>query len=175
MVMPKSKKSKSLPKSALLFSTSDSDYALILKPATFAKAEKKALKFGGYLADLSTPDENPEVFDSITGLLDRSLYKKSTASDGGGSSYVWLGGSDSGSEGVWRWSKSGALIPTDSPEWGKGAMGREPDNFQGTQHYLALGLENWPYGSADGMGFGNAGMWNDIQGGNKLFYLIEFN
>jgi hypothetical protein len=173
--MPKSNKPISLPNASLSFSTATSSYSLILKPTTFVKAQKNAYKYGGYLAELSSSSENAQVFDSITGILESSLYNKSIASDGGGSSYLWIGGSDSASEGVWYWSKSGISIPLNSPEWGKGSMGQEPDNFGGGQDYLALALENWPYGSADNKGYGNAGMWNDIQGSNKLFYLVEFN
>ena len=56
--------------------------------------------------------------------------------------------------------------------WGSGALGSEPDN-SGNQDYLALGLENWPSGAANGTGYGNAGYWNDISVANALYYVVE--
>jgi len=172
--MAKQSKSVTLPKWAISFSTPTSRYILILKPASFASAEAKARKYGGYLAELSTASENRQVFEAITGFFAPSSYSKSTADDGGGSSYVWIGGSDAASEGAWSWLKSRTSIPVDGLEWGNGSLGNEPDNFGGNQDYLALGLQNWPYDVADGKGYGNAGMWNDLQGSNKLFCLVEF-
>ena len=57
---------------------------------------------------------------------------------------------------------------------GSGVLGSEPDNFEGTQNYLAFGLENWPAGSSPA-GFGEYGQWNDLNGSNRLFSLVEFD
>ena len=91
------------------------------------------------------------------------------ASDGGGAKYVWLGASDAASEGNWVWSDGSNFSGFG---WGSGRLGDEPDNYN-NQDYLALGLENWPAGSIEGGGYGNAGSWNDIDGSNLLFSLIE--
>jgi serralysin len=172
--MTKSRRRIKLPKGSIRFQTGDGSYALVTKPASFATASKQARRYGGVLAEISSSSENAGVFDAITGRLEPSRWTRSLAMDGGGSPYVWLGGSDANTEGNWRWINSGESIELDRSEWGRGAMGQEPDNSGGRQHYLGLGLSNWPSGAADGEGFGNAGSWNDIDGSNKLFYVIEF-
>ena len=59
-------------------------------------------------------------------------------------------------------------------EWGAGKMGKEPDNYKGEQHHLAMGLEHWPRGVDAGEGYGSASMWNDISEKNKLFFVVEY-
>ena len=71
-----------------------------------------------------------------------------TASDGGGSKYVWLGASDGITEGQWL----GISTSFSYTNWGSGSLD-QPDNFN-NQDGLALGMENWPSGSTDGSGFG---------------------
>lgn len=173
--MAKSRRKIKLPKGTIRFQTADGSYALITKPASFVKAAKKARRYGGSLAEISSSTENTDVFDAITGRLKPARWAKSLATDGGASPYVWLGGSDAQAEGNWTWISSGEPIELSRSEWGRGAMGQEPDNSGGSQHYLGLGLSNWPSGAADGEGFGNRGSWNDLDGANKLFYLVEFN
>lgn len=168
-------KAGKLPKGTVQFETDYGKYALVAKAANFTSANKNAAKYGGYLAEITSTEENQAVFDAITGQLKTTEYKKTRASDGGGSPYVWLGGSDQESEGDWTWLKSGQRISLDLAEWGSGALGAEPDNFDGSQNYLALGLANWPLGAANGEGFGDAGNWNDVKGSNRLFYLVEFD
>ena len=102
------------------------------------------------------------------------LYEDTVAPDGGGAAYVWLGGTDESVEGSWIWDKSGQVISTSRDEWGSGALGSEPDNFNGNQDHLAFGLENWPADSSPA-GFGEYGQWNDINGSNNLFSLVEFD
>ena len=75
---------------------------------------------------------------------------------------------DGAAEGNWVWS-DGTAITTEN--WGQA----EPDNFGGKQHYLAMGLEDWPAGTTAEQAFGLAGQFNDINGANKLFYVVEFN
>ena len=58
--------------------------------------------------------------------------------------------------------------------WGSGALGVEPDNFD-NQDGLALGLENWPSGSSDSLGYGDAGYWNDVDVSNILFFIVEIS
>ena len=71
---------------------------------------------------------------------------QTSASDGGGSEYFWLGGSDIDIEGDWRWSdqtKIDASQITPYDLWGKGPGFNteygEPDNFMGNQDCLAMG------------------------------------
>ena len=51
------------------------------------------------------------------------LYMTSTTE------YCFIGGTDAGSEGVWRWSDE---TPWDYDNWARG----QPDNRKGSQHYL---------------------------------------
>ena len=45
--------------------------------------------------------------------------------------YSFIGGTDEGSEGVWRWSDG---TPWDYENWSRG----QPDNLKGSQHYLLM-------------------------------------
>ena len=96
---------------------------------------------------------------------DASLSGLGTASDGGGSKYVWLGGNDAGSEGNWVWVNGEAFSYTN---WGRA----EPDNYF-NQDGLAMGLENWPEGRSGSSAFGLAGEWNDIDRSNELTFIVE--
>ena len=98
-------------------------------------------------------------------VRDASLSGLGTASDGGGVSYVWLGGNDASSEGTWVWVNGDAFSYTN---WGRA----EPDNYL-NQDGLAMGLENWPAGRSGSSAFGLAGEWNDIDRGNELTFIVE--
>ena len=98
---------------------------------------------------------------------------RTTASDGGGGIYVWLGASDAAREGDWRWS-DGRPVRGGYAAWGRGSMGSEPDNYGGAQNFMALGLTGWPEGVPAGRGFGRAGEWNDLSGENQLAWIAEF-
>ena len=156
------------------FSNEYGDYVLVKKRMKFKKAGKFARKNGGYLAELESVSESSALFDEITGHLGKKGIKKTTSKIcAGGSSYVWLGGSDAKKEASWTWVKSGDRIASDHPLWGSGSLGSEPDNACGGQDFLAMALETWPRGSRLGEGFGDGGDWNDVSGKNKLFFVIE--
>jgi len=114
----------------------------------------------------------------INALLSEILGNESglpIASDGGGSSYLWLGGTDRDVEGSWLWADGSTWS---YENWGTGTMWAgsgqtsEPDDYQ-TQDYLAIGLENWPTGSSTGQGLGDFGQWNDISGTNEMPSLLR--
>lgn len=109
-----------------------------------------------------------------------------TASDGGGSLYVWIGGKET-TEGTYVWSDNpttsfwtngsgGSSVGGAYQNWGRSASsagGPEPDNYLGTQNRVAMALERWP-ASLSYDAIGQAGQWNDIQSGDLLYYLIEW-
>lgn len=158
-------------------------YIFYTNPLSWSDANLFALKIGGHLAKIDTTDENTEIFNNIYSCLGKSHDPLSTANDGGGSSYVWLGGTANLTTKSWSWSYDNTPIDTKSPLWGTGKLqwsGRistsEPDySVVGgqTQNSLALGIENWPYGYSNGNGAGDAGHWNDILGSDKLYYVVE--
>ena len=164
-------------------------YGLFVNNLNWANARSSALSSGGYLAEVNDVGENNFIKtilnDELSSLSSDSsfdykdtsltfLYEDTVAPDGGGAAYVWLGGTDESIEGSWIWDKSGQAISTGRDEWGSGTLGSEPDNFNGNQDHLAFGLENWPAGSSPA-GFGEYGQWNDINGSNNLFSLVEFD
>ena len=96
--------------------------------------------------------------------------------------YSWLGGSDHDLEGAWKWSDGSDVsvsAQTSRPMWGNGpgfGVGQtEPDNYYGTQHCLALGLEQWPTGNAESAYLGKIGQWNDVDCTNELQFAIEYD
>lgn len=141
-------------------------YQLVTNALSWADARSAAETAGGHLVTIGSEAENTAVSSFLlsTGL------NYPTASDGGGAAYVWLGASDSAVEGEWKWIDSTDLASYNN--WGSGAFGSEPDNFNGSQDAMAMGLTVWPY--PDG-GLGSEGQWNDINEGNALYYLVEWD
>ena len=149
-----------------------STYELHKTPKSFDEAKQAASDAGSFLAEINSEEENVSIFQEVSSLISTEEFNSTTSSDGGESAYVWIGGSDQESEGNWKWVNSGQNISLSRGEWGSGALGSEPDG--GTfQNGLGLGLENWPKGSSNGSGYGNAGSWNDINTSSALFYVTE--
>ena len=158
--------------------TSGHTYALYELLKTWDQAKTFATSAGGYLVKVDTSYENTEIFTNLNNFLSPSQIRNSSSSamDGGGATYVWLGASDAVSEGNWKWVYDNSTLLTSRisrPEWGTGSLGTEPDNYS-NQDSLAMGLENWPYGYP-GVGFGSAGQWNDLNGSNTLWFVVEFD
>ena len=149
-----------------------STYELHKTPKSFNEAAQAAAITGSYLAEINSEEENNAIFEQVSSLISSEEFASTTSLDGGGAAYVWIGGSDQDSEGNWQWINSRQTISLSRSEWGSGALGSEPDG--GTfQNGLGLGLENWPKGSSNGNGYGNAGSWNDIDTSSALFYVTE--
>ena len=164
-------------------STSLGSYILVKSPKDFEEAKAASISLGGYLAEFETANEATAVWNEINEILSdlQSDFSDTRASDGGSAAYVWLGGSDGDTTSTqtsstwnWEWINSSVSISKDREEWGDGSLGKEPDNYLGSQHRLALGLENWPEGFGS-PGYGAAGEWNDVDSTNKLWYLVELS
>jgi len=110
-------------------------------PGSFAWLDAKAdaeLR-GGHLATITSQAE----WDLVFGLFGNSLLS------------AFLGGTDAGTEGTWRWVTG---EPWEFTRWSPG----QPDNAGGTQHYLWL----HPSGGL---------LWDDTHNaGPPSFYLLEF-
>ncbi len=161
-------------------------YNVIKEAKTWTVAAACASSDGGYLVEINDQAEQTAVYNSIVASGIASNY--SPVGDGGGASYIWLGGNDKFTEGSWFWDGDNNLIG--SPFWtGQGAAGagtgsvtnnqfnnwggkststiQEPDDFGSNQDAAAMALGTWP--------FGIAGEWNDIAETNSIYYVIEYN
>ncbi len=164
----------------LNYGGSDKEYRLYKNPLTWSEAktvsESLSTNNTAYsksnLVIINSKDEADGLWNEIKTILNGMNAPK--ASDGGNSSYLWLGASDSETEGNWVWTDGRSFGSLEEDYWGSGSLGNEPDNYN-NQDALALGLENWPSGSETGAGYGNAGSWNDIDSGNKMWYLVELD
>jgi hypothetical protein len=143
-------------------------YELVTSARTWADAQAFAVSQGAHLATIGSSEENAAIFNNAVqaGLLATAPW----APDGGDAIYLWLGATDAVVEGTWKWV-DGATV-TGYTNWGSGVYGTEPDNYLGDQDALAIGLESWPYPSG---GIGVPGEWNDINAGNVLYSVIEWD
>ena len=108
-------------------------YGLNVANLNWNQAQAEASSVGGYLVEVGTEAENnflkSILSDELSDLRndfsfdyqDRSLAflnRDTTAADGGGSAYVWMGGTDNQNEGRWIWAKTGEAINLSRSEWG---------------------------------------------------------
>lgn len=147
------------------FTYNSHTYEIVTSALTWEQAGAEAQRRGGYLAIISTAEENLEIYQHAAALLGNAP----SAPDGGGSRYIWIGGSDLQAEEDWRWN-DGSEIDSGYTNWGEGSWGIEPYD-EGGQDALAMGLERWPNGTG---GLGSGGQWNDIQPGNLLYFVVEY-
>jgi hypothetical protein len=167
-------------------------YEIIKEQRNWEYAVQCALERGGYLIEIGSLEEQQKIFDEImTGASINPAY--TTVMDGGGVAYIWIGATDKHTEGNWVWdgdgdtfgtnfwigqgaAGTGGGVATDGSyhNWGGKSAGlvQEPDNFGSDQDVAAIALNGWPAGT--GM-LGIAGEWNDIQSGNQIFYIIEYD
>jgi hypothetical protein len=138
-----------------------------------------AVQRGGKLAEIMSKTQNDSIFHYAINKAGINL-SQTQASDGGGASYLWIGGNDIQNEGVWIWDGDGNLsgpqfwqgdylngnvVGGYYNNWGS-VNGGEPDNFF-DQDGLGLALTAWPYGTP--------GQWNDINISNNLFFVVQYS
>ena len=126
-----------------LYLSEQHHYSLVLEHFAWDAAKTKAQEAGGHLATFTSFEESESLRSIICSM----------------GAVVWLGGSDSEQEGVWRWV-------TDEPwsfeNWRVYDGGTEPNNMGGKEHYLAV--------------YSFIYAWNDftIDASEVKGYLIEF-
>ena len=151
------------------FSVGDNIFTLVSSAKSYQDATEYAEDIEAKLVSFENEEKFDGFHDALSNLITAKGLNPNTAADGGGAKYVWLGATDQFNEGTWIWENGSQMTFNN---WGSGAYGSEPDNFN-NQDGLALGLENWPTGSAPGAGYGDAGYWNDIDTSNELYFVVE--
>ena len=157
-------------------------YKIVTSPATWSAASTNAKKMRvgkhhGYLVRIDSKRENRAIFDAVKSHLSKSQLANTTADDGSGAPFIWLGGSDSAQEGKWIWENNGDQFWSGDFN-GSAVSGRytnwgiQPDSASGSEDALAMGLADWPEPFYD---LGAAGQWNDLDVGNELIYVVEFD
>ncbi len=155
------------------FTHNGKNYEIVKDNQNWVDAAAFAVSRGGFLAEINDINEQNAVFDKLKTTI---VASNTVAPDGGGASYVWIGGNDMDTEGKWMWdgnndqvgnqfwsgTQSGTSVDNRFNNWGN-----EPDDFGSGQDALGLAITDWPLGVA--------GQWNDVRDNNKLYFLIEFN
>lgn len=155
-----------------------SSYELIRENKTWVNAANCAVERGGFLAEINDLAEQNAIYTELSTNAGIVL-NNTVAPDGGGASYVWLGGNDLSVEGTWIWD--GNNDNAGSQFWQGNASGNpvgglysnwgnEPDNFS-EQDALGLALTQWPLASGS---LGTASQWNDVDQDNTLYFLVEY-
>ena len=163
------------------FTIGVNSYRLVTTARTWDNAQVDAVAKGGNLVRIDSAAENTAVFNAISGIV------TTTASDGGGSRYAWIGGRETATEGSYAWAPDTATVfwSGGSPgsaqnglyqNWGRLASpygGPEPDNYN-SQNRVAMAIAGWPNGAPSFYLIGNAGQWNDLANADTLHYVIEW-
>ncbi len=105
------------------------DYALTA-PMTWHAARVEALRLGGELATVRSQAEQDWLYSTL-----------------GGAENLWIGFTDEGQEGRWRWSSGETVRYT---AWASG----EPNNLNGVEHWAHITPRA-------GLPYGANGRWND--------------
>ncbi len=147
-------------------------YEVIKENKTWIDAALCAVERGGILAEIDDVTEQNAIYIELSTNAN-IIVNNTVAPDGGGGSFVWIGGNDLSMEGNWVWDGNNDSISTQfwvgtstgSPVGGHyNNWGIEPDDYYG-QDALGLSLNGWPLGSAS--------QWNDVDHTNTLYYVVE--
>ena len=154
------------------FTTNGIKYEIVKEKLNWVDAAACAVSRGGMLAEINSKAEEDTLFYHVNKAGINAA--NTVAPDGGGASYLWLGGNDLAVEGKWIWNgdndssstqfwqgtTSGSAVGGLYNNWGN-----EPDNFY-EQDCLGFAFTDWPLGVA--------GEWNDVAATNLLYYIIEY-
>lgn len=157
-------------------------YKIVTEPASWPEAleRARAMTLGsnvGYLARIDSSRENTAILNAAMNHLSEEQLEKTLAEDGSDAPFIWLGGSDADSEGVWIWSNNGDQFWSGDFN-GSGVADRftnwgvQPDSATGDEDALAMGLGDWPEPFFD---LGATGQWNDLDVDTTLMYVVEFD
>ncbi len=166
------------------FSYGGHRYEIVKNTLSWQDAVTAAHDAGGYLANIGSIAENHEIYSRLFRFIEQNEYGDTVAANGGGASYVWIGGNDIDAEGTWVWENNTAQF------WSGGINGQpqgglfsnwgrdinedqhEPDNANNIQDAAGIALNSWP---VPGGSLGQTSHWNDLNIANELFYIIEYN
>ena len=185
------------PGNVFPFNFQGKKYEVVKELYSWSVASLCAVERGGYLVHINSKAEQDTVFSSIiNGAKVSTTYKP--VSDGGGTSYVWIGATDKATEGKWLWDGNddgtgkqfwtgqglaglgdGVAAEGIYNNWGGASLNptnpnrrMEPDNYGAGQDCAAIALTRWP---ASAGGLGVAGEWNDIAGSSALYFVVEYD
>jgi hypothetical protein len=160
-----------------IFEYDGKNYGIVKDKMTWTDASACSYQLGGLLARIDDQAEQNAIMAEISNA--GITNSNTVAPDGGGASYLWLGGNDLTEEGKWNWigenaqqtnfwqgNASGSAVDGLYNNWvNTSSFGGEPDNYMGNQNGLGLALTAWPYGSV--------GQWNDLNHENLLYFIME--
>ena len=155
------------------FTYSGKTYEVVKENKKWGEATICAVERGGILVEINNQAEQDAIYAQLANA--GINFNNTTAPDGGGGAYLWIGGNDITAEGNWVWdgnddgtstqfwlgTASGSPVNGLYNNWGN-----EPDDYMNSQDGLALSLDGWPQG--------NASEWNDLNVANPLYYVIEY-
>ncbi len=174
------------------FTFNGKNYEVVKELKSWDAAAACAVERGGYLVEINDQAEQDAVYDAIINGAGVSPTYISI-SNGGGIAYVWIGATDKDVEGTWLWdgdndnaginfwdgegaagAGNGTPVGGAYNNWGGSSTGtiKEPDNWGTGQNQAAIGLAGWPSGTTI---LGIPGEWNDINGTNAIYYVIEYD
>ena len=151
-------------------------YKIVKENKNWEDASNCAVLEGGYLTEIGDLAEQNTVFLEVT---NNANITTSTTVNQFGTAAVWIGGSDSQTEGVWIWDgnndgngtqfwdggTNGTPVGGAYTNWGTSPQ--EPDN-SGNQDKLTLTIAS---------SHPNFGKWNDLESDNfnEIYYIIEYD
>jgi len=165
------------------FSYNGHSYKIVKTALSWQEASTAADNDGGYLANIGSIAENHEIYSRLFRYIEQNEYGATVADNGGGASYVWIGGNDIDAEGTWIWENNTAQFWSGGSDgqpmgglfsnWGRDTneVQHEPDNANNLQDASGIALTRWP---ANGS-LGQTSQWNDLNTANELFYIIEYD